>query len=149
MAGSDPSATSRGFRVAGGHHLDTANVFHVMTRLKIHHMADEGTARADISARCDVPHRSVQRMLAEPVPTLAEVRADVPRLGRPAKADDAMAARAARRATPTSGPPCGPRWAFRLWKASTASTSAPDAGPRPMGLSSYVEDIVAKTEGVD
>ena len=68
-----------------------------MTRLKIHHMAEGGTAQADISARCDVPLRSVQRILAEPVPTLDEVRADMrsdaPRLGRPAKADAAMVAR--------------------------------------------------------
>ncbi len=68
-----------------------------MTRLKIHHMAEGGTAQADISARCDVPLRSVQRILAGPLPTLAEVRADRladgPRLGRPAKADDAMVAR--------------------------------------------------------
>ncbi|MSP55907.1 MAG: hypothetical protein EXR69_09935 [Myxococcales bacterium] len=62
-----------------------------MTRLKVHNMASKGTSQADISAECGVPVRGVQRILAEPVPTRADVIAgklpDGPRLGRPPKAD--------------------------------------------------------------
>lgn len=64
-----------------------------MTRLKVHNMAEGGTSQADISAICGVPIRSVQRIVAEPVPTREQVIAgelqDAPRRGRPPKADAA------------------------------------------------------------
>jgi transposase len=69
-------------------------VFDVMTRLKIHNMADGGLSQADISTAADVPLRTVQRVLAEAVPTRDDViagsRADAKRLGRPRKADEVM-----------------------------------------------------------
>lgn len=69
----------------------------VMTRLKIHHMAEGGTPQASIAERCGASIRSVQRILTEPVPTRAEVLADARegarRLGRPPKADEAMVER--------------------------------------------------------
>jgi transposase len=72
-------------------------VFDVMTRLKVHNMADGGTPQADISTLAGVPLRTVQRILAEPAPTVDEViagqQADRSRLGRPRKADDAMVER--------------------------------------------------------
>ena len=47
-----------------------------------------------MEARCDVSRRSVQRILAEPVPTLDEVRADrLFRCSAAWPADDAMVAR--------------------------------------------------------
>lgn len=68
-----------------------------MTRLKVHNMAEGGTSQADISAICGVPIRSVQRIVAEAVPSREEVIAgevrDAPRRGRPPKADAAMVER--------------------------------------------------------
>lgn len=69
----------------------------LMTRLKIHHMAEGGTPQADIAERCGVGLRSVERIVTEPVPTRAEILADAregaSRLGRPPKADEAMVER--------------------------------------------------------
>lgn len=69
----------------------------VMTRLKIHHMAQGRTPQADIADLCGVGLRSVERILTETAPTreevVAERRADGPRMGRPPKADDAMVER--------------------------------------------------------
>lgn len=68
-----------------------------MTRLKVHNMAQGGTAQADISAICGVPIRSVQRIVAEAVPTRDDVIAgELPgarRRGRPPKADATTIAR--------------------------------------------------------
>ena len=68
-----------------------------MTRLKVHNMAEGGTSQADISTLTGVPIRSIQRIVAEPEPTLEELRAGAqagrPRLGRPRKADEAMVER--------------------------------------------------------
>jgi len=68
-----------------------------MTRLKVHNMAEGGTSQVDISAICGVPIRSVQRIVAEAVPTREEVVAgelrDAARRGRPPKADAAMVER--------------------------------------------------------
>ena len=69
----------------------------VMTRLKIHHMAEGGVRQADIAAKCGVSLRSVERVLTESEPTLNEVvagaQAGAKRVGRPPKADDALARR--------------------------------------------------------
>lgn len=68
-----------------------------MTRLKVHNMAEGGTAQADISTLTGVPVRSIQRIVAESAPTREEVIAGVqasrPPIGRPRKADDAMVER--------------------------------------------------------
>ncbi len=72
-------------------------MFDVMTRLKVHNMAEGGTSQADISTLTGVPVRSIQRIVVEPAPTREEViagaQAGRPRLGRPRKADDAMVER--------------------------------------------------------
>lgn len=69
----------------------------VMTRLKIHNMAEGGTPQADIAELCGVGLRSVQRILAETAPTRDEVvageRAGTRHVGRPPKADPAMVER--------------------------------------------------------
>lgn len=69
----------------------------VMTRLKVHHLAGAGTPQTAIATTCGIGLRSVERIVAEPEPTIAEVaagtRLDAPRRGRPPKADDAILAR--------------------------------------------------------
>lgn len=69
----------------------------LMTRFKIHCMAEGGVPQALIASRCAVGLRSVERILQEPTPTFAELssgdRASAPRLGRPPKADDDTVAR--------------------------------------------------------
>ena len=65
----------------------------IMTRLKIHHMSEGGTPQAEVATKCNVGMRSVQRVLGEPEPSLAEVASGVVcpggrRRGRPPKADD-------------------------------------------------------------
>lgn len=66
----------------------------VMTRLKIHHMAEGGTPQAAIAEKCRTSLRSVERILSEPEPMLPEVAANqrqaAPRRGRPPKADPAV-----------------------------------------------------------
>jgi transposase len=67
-------------------------VIDVMTRLKVHHMSEGGVPQAVVAERCGVGLRSVERILAEAVPTLEEVAAGQlaagPRRGRPPKASD-------------------------------------------------------------
>ena len=67
-----------------------------MTRLKIHNMAEGGAAQATIAEKCQVGLRSVERILAEAVPTACEVAANfreaAPRRGRPSKADEMLVA---------------------------------------------------------
>lgn len=69
----------------------------VMTRLKVHNMAEGRTPQADIAALCGVSQRSVERILTEPAPTREEVVADervgAKRQGRRPKADAAMVER--------------------------------------------------------
>jgi hypothetical protein len=69
-------------------------VIDVMTRLKVHHMADGGTPQAVIAAKCGISLRSVERVLAEPEPTAEEVAADERANhrgpGRPRIVDDAL-----------------------------------------------------------
>ena len=69
----------------------------VMTRLKIHNMAEGGTPQASIAELCGTSLRSVERILAEAAPTRDEVvageRLAAPRQGRPPKADAAMVER--------------------------------------------------------
>ena len=69
----------------------------VMTRLKIHHLAEAGVPQATIAARCGVGLRSVERIIAAPAPTREEVAtnqlASAPRRGRPPKADGDQLAR--------------------------------------------------------
>lgn len=69
----------------------------VMTRLKIHHLAEAGVPQATIAARCGVGLRSVERIVAAPPPTREEVAtnqlASAPRRGRPPKADGEQLAR--------------------------------------------------------
>lgn len=69
----------------------------LMTRLKIHHMAEGGTPQAEIAARCGVGLRSVERIVTEPAPTREEIVADArdgaARRGPPPKADEAMVER--------------------------------------------------------
>lgn len=69
----------------------------IMTRLKIHNMAEGRVLQADIAARCGTSVRSVQRVLTESVPTreevIADARLDAKRQGRPPKADAAMVQR--------------------------------------------------------
>ncbi len=66
----------------------------VMTRLKVHNMADGGALQATIAEKCRIGLRSVERILAEPVPTACEVAANArevaPRRGRPSKADEKL-----------------------------------------------------------
>lgn len=68
----------------------------IMTRLKIHNMAEGGAQQATIAEKCQVGLRSVERILAEPVPTACEVAANVRetavRRGRPSKADEELVA---------------------------------------------------------
>ena len=68
----------------------------IMTRLKIHNMAEGGAQQATIAEKCQVGLRSVERILAEPVPTACEVAANVrktaARRGRPSKADEELVA---------------------------------------------------------
>lgn len=69
----------------------------IMTRLKIHNMAEGGTPQASIAEICGTSVRSVERILTEATPTREEVLADeracARRQGRPPKADDAMIGR--------------------------------------------------------
>jgi transposase len=69
-------------------------VIDVMTRLKIHNMAEGGTPQASIAKLCGTSLRSVERILAETPPTRDEVLADerigAKRRGRPPKADAPM-----------------------------------------------------------
>lgn len=69
----------------------------VMTRSKVHHMADAGAPLAEIAESCGIGIRSVGRILAETPPTREEIAADVrmaaPKIGRPRKADEAMVAK--------------------------------------------------------
>jgi transposase len=64
-------------------------VIDVMTRLKVHHMCEGGAKQAAIAEKCGISLRSVERILGEPPPTVAEVAADeragAPRLGRTPK----------------------------------------------------------------
>lgn len=77
-----------------GFPLETAQVFDVMTRLKVHHMAEGGTPQATIAAKCGISVRTVERVLAEPEPTREEVaensRQGAKRPGRPAVTSDAL-----------------------------------------------------------
>ena len=72
-------------------------MFDVMTRLKIHNMAEGQTPQAEIAARCGTSLRSVERILTEDRPTRGEViaghRVGARRQGRPPKADEGMVAR--------------------------------------------------------
>jgi transposase len=78
----------------GGFNPETRAVIDVMSRLKVHNMAEAGVLQATIAETCGVGLRSVERILTEPVPTAADVAADVragaPRRGRPSKADEAL-----------------------------------------------------------
>ena len=69
----------------------------LMTRLKIHHMAEGKVPQAQIAERCGVGLRSVERILTEPAPTASELAADertfAARRGRPPKADASMVQR--------------------------------------------------------
>src|SRR5262245_30430666 len=66
-----------------------------MTRTKIHHLAEGGVLQAEIAVRCGVGLRSVERILAEPVPSPSDIVSGEPaqRQGRPPKADAAMVER--------------------------------------------------------
>lgn len=61
----------------------------VMTRLKVHHMCEGGAKQAAIAEKCSISLRSVERILNEEAPTVAEVAAEVrvsaPRVGRTPK----------------------------------------------------------------
>jgi transposase len=65
-------------------------VIDVMTRTKIHHLSEGGVLQTEIAARCGVGLRSVQRIVAEPMPNPADIASGRParRQGRPPKADD-------------------------------------------------------------
>lgn len=67
----------------------------VMTRTKIHHLAEGGVLQTEIAARCGVGLRSVQRIVTEPIPSPSDLVRDEPlrRQGRPPKADPAMVER--------------------------------------------------------
>ena len=69
----------------------------VMTRTKIHHLAQGGVLQSEIAERCGVGKRSVERILGEPPPTPAEIvsgrRHARKRPGRPPKADEATVER--------------------------------------------------------
>jgi transposase len=71
-------------------------VIDLMTRSKIHNMAEGGTLQSAIADKCEVGLRSVERILTEPPPTAAEIAANTregaPRRGRPSKADEALVA---------------------------------------------------------
>ncbi len=62
----------------------------VMTRLKVHHMAEGGAREADIAEKCGISVRSVERIRTEAPPSAAEVvsnqRAGSKRVGRKPKA---------------------------------------------------------------
>src|SRR5690606_34669363 len=76
---------------------EARSVIDVMTRLKVHHMAEGGVPQALIASTCSIGLRSVERIVKEPAPTLAEVaagaRAGTARRGRPPKADAALSER--------------------------------------------------------
>ena len=61
----------------------------IMTRLKVHHMCEGGAKQALIADKCSISLRSVERILGEPAPTVAEVaseeRGAAPRCGRTPK----------------------------------------------------------------
>lgn len=61
----------------------------VMTRLKIHHLAEGGVPQKAIAEKLGVGVRSVERILSEPAPTADDLRADRPaeprKRGRPSK----------------------------------------------------------------
>ena len=69
----------------------------LMTRLKVHHMAEGSVPQATIAERCGISQRSVERVLTEPPPTPPDIvageRAEANRRGRPPKADAAMVER--------------------------------------------------------
>ena len=66
----------------------------VMTRTKIHHLAQGGVLQAEIAVQCGVGLRSVERILREPTPSVADiVGPPARRQGRPPKADAAMVER--------------------------------------------------------
>ena len=68
----------------------------VMTRSKIHHLSQAGIIQAEISARCGVGVRTVQRVLTEPEPSAEDFsrgRIGSRRQGRPPKADEATVER--------------------------------------------------------
>jgi transposase len=67
-----------------------------MTRSKIHHLAEAGVLQSEIAVQCGVGLRSVERVLAAPVPNLTDLQngqASPRRQGRPRKADEAMVER--------------------------------------------------------
>jgi transposase len=67
-----------------------------MARSKIHHVSQALVVQTEISARCGVGVRSVQRVLTEPEPRpedIARGRVGSGRQGRPPEADDAMVER--------------------------------------------------------
>lgn len=68
-----------------------------MTRSYIHLLAESGHSQVDIADRFHVTDRTVRRILDEPQPTADEVRdgrrEEAPKIGRPAKADEALVAR--------------------------------------------------------
>ncbi|MFO0675316.1 MAG: IS21 family transposase [Polyangiaceae bacterium] len=65
-----------------------------MTRLKVHHLSEGAVPHSEIASKCSIGLRSVERILTEPMPTLAEVvagaREGTPRRGRPPKASDEL-----------------------------------------------------------
>jgi hypothetical protein len=65
-------------------------VIDVMTRLKVHHMAEGGAREADIAEKCGINVRSVEWIRTEAPPSAAEVasnqRAGSKRVGRKPKA---------------------------------------------------------------
>ncbi len=69
----------------------------ILTRLKVHDMAENGALQATIADRWGIGVRSVQRIVTEPVPTVAEVAANQreagPRRGRPPKFDAGLVER--------------------------------------------------------
>ncbi len=68
----------------------------IMTRLKVHHLAAGGVPQCAIASKCSIGLRSVERIVKEPAPSLAEIasgdRAGTPRRGRPPKADEDVTA---------------------------------------------------------
>jgi transposase len=73
------------------HLLEVRTVIDIMTRLRVHHMAEAGALQSVIAQKCDISLRSVQRIAGEPTPTVAELavgeRETASRRGRPSKAD--------------------------------------------------------------
>lgn len=62
----------------------------VMTRLKVHHMAEGGVPHATIAEKAVISERSVGRIVSQPIPTEAELKAGYlfrKRPGRPSKAE--------------------------------------------------------------